>query len=240
MQTNYYIYADILLEGEIFYIGKGSGGRIHKYQRNPRHDNIWRKYDCTREIVIDNLDEETAFMYEKFWIAQLHLNWYKYPENHFACNMTDGGDGPAGRKLSQDHKDKLSVCNKGEKNHYFGKKHTPEILAKMSAAHKGKPSPKKGKPCSEETKSKLRISCGHKMSEVNKAKLSRCMKEKQANGGFTKGKKIHSEEFKDNLRKIKRNAKGQFGSRVQAIDDEVKYEQEKQEYKEYNDLQIPG
>lgn len=64
-----------------------------------------------------------------------------------------------GRTLSDEHRRKISVGNTGvkkvpdpwlgEKNHFFGKKHTPESLAKISAK-------KKGSKLSEETKARMR------------------------------------------------------------------------------------
>lgn len=44
----------------------------------------------------------------------------------------------------------------GEKNPFYGKHHTEESNERNRQAHLGKPSPRKGVPCSEETKAKLR------------------------------------------------------------------------------------
>jgi hypothetical protein len=74
---------------------------------------------------------------------------------------------------SEEHKIKLSnalkgkprssdSCNKqresvtGNKNHFYGKKHSEETKRKISESKKGKsPAPNKGKPCSDITKRKI-------------------------------------------------------------------------------------
>ncbi len=56
-----------------------------------------------------------------------------------------------GRKLSEEHKKKLSEALKGHK----GCHHSEEVREKMSLAKKGKPSPRKGAKLSEETKKKI-------------------------------------------------------------------------------------
>ena len=47
---------------------------------------------------------------------------------------------------------------KGEKHHMFGKKHTPEALAKISACSKGSNNPRYGVGVSAETKNKISLS----------------------------------------------------------------------------------
>jgi group I intron endonuclease len=55
----------------------------------------------------------------------------------------------------------------------LGVKHTEETRKKMSLAKKGKPSNRLGKPCTEETKAKIRAAkLGKKMSDEARAKMS--------------------------------------------------------------------
>lgn len=102
------------------------------------------------------------------------------------ANFTDGGEGTSGWNPSLEHRAKLSVALTGEKNPFFGKKHSPESLAKMSASHAGvKLCPehrakigaalagKKQKPFSAEHRAKLSASkLGVKLSPEHRAKLS--------------------------------------------------------------------
>ena len=77
-----------------------------------------------------------------------------------------------GKPKTEEHKRKISEANKGKKrpwatanlpddtsgknNAMYGKKHSEETIAKMSAAKKGKTPPNKGKSMSEEQKAKIR------------------------------------------------------------------------------------
>lgn len=45
-----------------------------------------------------------------------------------------------GKRLSEEHRRKLSIVNKGAGNGFYGKHHTPESLEKIRLAHLGKPS----------------------------------------------------------------------------------------------------
>ena len=68
-----------------------------------------------------------------------------------------------GRKLSEEHKKKLSETHKGNTN-ALGHKASEEARKRISEAHKGKSSNNKGKKMSEEQKKKL--------SEVHKGRES--------------------------------------------------------------------
>ena len=52
----------------------------------------------------------------------------------------------------------FSSMRKGSKNHFYGKKHTPESLKKMSEATKGRKSPMEGKKHTLETRKKMSLS----------------------------------------------------------------------------------
>lgn len=43
-----------------------------------------------------------------------------------------------GRKLSEETRKKMSEAQKGSKNHFFGKKHTPETIEKIKAARRAR------------------------------------------------------------------------------------------------------
>lgn len=118
----------------------------------------WENFtvEIIEECAIEKLDER-----EMFWIATLNS---KSPNGY---NLTNGGKGndpsPETRaKISANHADVS-----GENNPFYGKKHTEETCAKMSAAKKGKPR----KPHSQETRDKIATSNKGKHSH-NKGKPS--------------------------------------------------------------------
>lgn len=158
------MYIDYRLDTDKpFYVGKGLEGRAKSIKRNQRHVRIAEKHGMRREIVIATRDENFAWEQESRLISELKTR------NHFGgANFTDGGEGARGRKhsaesiakmrgrkLSDEHRQKLSLLKRGNKAR-LGMKTSDETRAKMSAAHKGK--------ClSEEHKQKI--------GEINRTKV---------------------------------------------------------------------
>ena len=88
-----------------------------------------------------------------------------------------GKPGPnKGKKLTDEHKQKLSIAQIGKFGPNKGKKFTDEHKQKLSIAKKGKPGHNKGKkigPCSDETKQKMSIAMtGKKLVDGHWKKLS--------------------------------------------------------------------
>lgn len=129
----------------------------------------------------DTLLEREAF-YIKLYDSTNKLKGYNRCEYSTDCT---------GRKLTEEHKEKLRQCN-------LGKKMSKDAIERTRQA-------KLGKPRSEETKEKIRQKkLGVKLSEEHKEKLrnrklSEEHKEKIGNSG--RGKK-RSEEFKEKMRQI--------------------------------------
>lgn len=138
--------------------------------------------------VLETCPVEMLNEREIFWIAKLNS---KVPNGY---NLTDGGDGgsnpseetrakmsaakkgrPAynkGQKMSEEQKAKISAnhadCT-GKRNSFYGKHHSEEARARMSAAKKGK----SHKPRSQETRAKISaVHKGKKVSEETRAKIS--------------------------------------------------------------------
>ena len=95
-------YASGPKEGEVFYVGKGSGKRAYTNRRfcNPHWMNIYNKYGFNAEIVAKFAKEKCSFSFEVALI--------KHYGRKNLCNMTDGGEGISG-----------SDCKKGSKHHNF-------------------------------------------------------------------------------------------------------------------------
>lgn len=134
MENNYYVYEWIRLDtNEPFYVGKGKGKRWRKLRRdgNDYFNNIVNKHPVVVNILHDNLDEETAYGLECYYI------WlYRDIIGYNMCNLNDGGEGNS------------MLCMYGELNPFYGKHHTEETKEKMKMC-------KLGKPLSEETKRKV-------------------------------------------------------------------------------------
>lgn len=98
MKGRYYTYAHRFgsgpNEGEIFYIGKGTGDRAwatNESQRSNDHwQNTYKKYGRTVEILEDNLTEEKAFELEIGWISKLGR---RDLGTGLLVNKTPGGEG---------------------------------------------------------------------------------------------------------------------------------------------------
>lgn len=113
----FYVYVHAKPNGDPFYVGKGCVSRRHtrayefKTGRNGHYQNIVAKYGRENILVyVFGCDsEQQAFDDERRWVYQLRSEGWQL------TNASDGGEGGA------------SGC-----------KRSPETLAKMSAAQKGR------------------------------------------------------------------------------------------------------
>lgn len=84
----YYVYAHAKPDGEVFYVGKGSGKRLfHTGNRSAFWKRITEKYDYTVFLLEEGLSESRAYKQEMFWIKH-----YK-KIGQCVANFTLGGDG---------------------------------------------------------------------------------------------------------------------------------------------------
>ena len=198
----YYIYQHRKADTkEVFYVGKGSKNRLNKsVGRNAFWKNTVNKHGFFSEVVIDNLSQELAFLAEQELIDKYKKLGIKL------CNLTDGGIGGIGfvmpektkeklrkanigKKLTDEHKKKISESNKGNKcalgykrteaekkaisERMKYQKPTEETRKKMSIASKKRV----GRIVSVETKNKIRNSLlGRKQPEEVKLKISNTKK----------------------------------------------------------------
>lgn len=157
----YYVYIHKKASnGEVFYVGKGSGRRAtHVFGRNDYWTKTYKKYGLIVEYVKTGLSESDAFLLEIETIK-------KYPN---LVNMNDGGTGQSGLVHSEYTKQLLSANNKGRKQPQSeidnrvkslrGKKRTPEFSELIASIHRGLKH-------SDETKAKMSASrAGKKLSE---------------------------------------------------------------------------
>jgi hypothetical protein len=133
----YYTYAYLREDGTPYYIGKGKRKRAyddHKgYAFVPPKDRIL--------ILKNNLTEEQAFRHEIYMIS---IFGRKDSNTGILRNRTNGGDGTSGAIFTEKTKDKMSKSKMGDKNHFYGKKHTQESISKMKESLRGKTPANKG------------------------------------------------------------------------------------------------
>lgn len=199
----FYVYIHKKPDGTPFYVGKGTGRRAYRLSnRNQWHKNIVAKYGKNNIIieVINCIDEAQAFDLEKIYIKQFKHNGV------CLVNLSDGGEGDAGKIFTEEHRQKLSAASKGKpksekhKEALRGKVISDAQRAQVSARHKGTKASdatrqklsqaRTGRKLSDETKQKIREAhLGKTLSAEHRLKLSKKML----------GHK-HSEETKQRMR----------------------------------------
>jgi len=84
----YFVYAHVTKNGQVFYVGKGSGNRDKQFgNRSQYWKRIRNKYGCVVVMLEKGLTEDEAFSREIHWISH-----YKQLDQCRA-NLTNGGDG---------------------------------------------------------------------------------------------------------------------------------------------------
>jgi hypothetical protein len=141
----YYTYAHTKPDGTIFYIGKGAKRRAWKTcGRNIHWKAIVQKYKSFNVEILANWDTEAqAFDHETLLISCFTDLGYNL------ANKTNGGEGAAGFKHSEETKLKMK--------HITSEKTKLKISLGRKGKYSGKNHPLYGKPVSEETKHKIRI-----------------------------------------------------------------------------------
>ena len=178
------IYGILNIESGKWYVGQAVD--IHKRwhdhtyllnkgeHKNKHLQNAWNKrgegaflFRILEECPASELNDR-----EKFWIAtkDSHANGY---------NKTDGGEGIKGWTAPDWYRKQKSEANAGEKNPFYGRKHSEETRAKLRATHAGQRHVNYGKHLSEETKAKISTAhTGMKCSDETRRKLSELNKGK--------------------------------------------------------------
>ena len=107
-------------QGGSGYIGQKFYDAIKKYTWN----------DIIHQVVATNLTKDEACDMEQSLIALLNSN-----DGIHGYNFTIGGDGTQGYIWSDEARKEWSQRMSGENNHFYGKKHSKETRALISANH---------------------------------------------------------------------------------------------------------
>jgi hypothetical protein len=156
-----YVYRHIRLDkNEPFYIGIGNNDyrrSMSKRSRNAMWNNIVTKTDYEVEIMLDGLTWDEACEKEKEFIA---IYGRRDLKTGILCNMTDGGEGTIGRKISDINR--INLINRNIGNNYGkltkGIKRTEEQKQKLKGLWSGSKHPLYGTNRSIEVKNKIAIS----------------------------------------------------------------------------------
>jgi hypothetical protein len=108
MYLHYYVYAYLRKDGTPYYIGKGKGNRAYKH--GPC-ESTHPPLDKSRIVILNgNLSEKDAFAIEKQLISEYGR---KDLGTGILRNLTDGGEGASGYKLSAELRKDISVRQLG-------------------------------------------------------------------------------------------------------------------------------
>lgn len=161
--SNYYVYFHLRLnDGKVFYVGKGKGNRAYdKRNRNKYWNNIVNKYGYDVIIIDNNLSNENAILNEIYWIKRIGrenlcnmtdggegsegfkhspetIQKLRDREPKFGKDNGNYGGG----NWSEESKIKFSEYQKinmlGDKNPFYGKKHTEETKKHLSSVRTGR------------------------------------------------------------------------------------------------------
>lgn len=158
-------------DGRPRYVGMTCGEvrvRLRNHRRMARNGTRRPVYDWMRKYgpdsiyatVLEVVDPDRLYEVEQAWIARLRS------EGADLLNLVDGGPGRSGIKMTAEQVDAMRLRPVSD-----------ETRARMSVAAKGRPSPNKGKPMSEEQKAKQREAMrGRTASAETRAKMSAAAK----------------------------------------------------------------
>jgi hypothetical protein len=179
MSNSFYVYVHSRASnGEPFYVGKGRGRRCENLcRRNAHWKNIVAKAGgFYTSILASGLDEDFAFLLESEAIDKYRRLGVRL------SNLTDGGEGPAGMRHSDETKAKWAAAKLGRKRGPYSEEHRRKISQSL-----------KGRSVSPETRARI-------SEATTLAMKSQDIRAKIVAGNINRERKPHSQETKDKMR----------------------------------------
>lgn len=152
----YCVYVHINKTNSKMYVGQtckipqkrwdnGNGYKNQPYFWKAIQKYGWNNFE--HDIVASNLTKDEADNFEKLLIKKLNLL-----DPAYGYNLREGG---SHGRLSEEHKQKISESNSGEKHYMYGKHLADETKKKISDTHIGEKNNFYGKRHSDESKRKI-------------------------------------------------------------------------------------
>lgn len=208
MVAKSYVYVYFRPNGVPCYVGKGTGRRWKAHQTrscNPHLTAIIKAAGGELPVVKirEGLSNAEACETERAFIAAIGRDINGGP----LVNMTDGGDGPLGRRMPiEERQRRRDVMS------------SPEVRAKLSAAHMGKPSGYRGAVVTQETRARLRAShLGKVQSQETKDKRAASLRGQKRSPEWCARQSVirtgekRTDEARANMSRVKRARGGGFG-----------------------------
>jgi hypothetical protein len=131
MDKKFYVYIHYKVDtDEPFYVGKGSGNRAKvKSQRSSWWKRIVEKHGYYIEILESFNTEAEAFNRERSLIASMKAAGINL------CNMTNGGDGAAGRVLSASLREQIASKQRNVPRPQTARDNHPLFKGVIQATH---------------------------------------------------------------------------------------------------------
>lgn len=141
----FYVYVDWTNEPKPrrFYVGKGTNDRITCVERNNLHSKIRKKYGFHRIAIFETTNEDLAYTVE-YKLISLFRTYVHGGNGWWGANLDLGGRGGLGTPKQPEHREKIKQFMKtriGNKNNFYGKKHSPETIESISMSMKGENGP---------------------------------------------------------------------------------------------------
>lgn len=158
----FYIYKHIRPDtNDVFYIGKGNTSKnshVERYKTSSGRNKMWKSIVAKNngifitEIICYCETEEQVNKLEIEYISK----YGRFINGGTLCNMTDGGDGSTGLKVSEETRSKLSKRFSGINHPNYGKKLSQETCFRKSESMKKSDKNLKGKKLPDWWKDKIR------------------------------------------------------------------------------------
>lgn len=173
--NDFYTYAYLREDGSPYYVGKGRGDRVLSVNR-------CFKPPCLDRVALlrENMSEKNALDHE---IEMIKAWGRKDLGTGMLRNLTDGGEGISGYKLSDETKAKMSLAKQNISDETRAKLRFAKLGKRLSEEHKSNMRlANLGKKLTDETKAKMSLArigkIGRKHTEESKAKMSLAKKGK--------------------------------------------------------------